>query len=387
MPFIRRLPKRRKIGQEMSKKIERNSGIELLRIVCMFLIIAGHYSFFGNTGIPQNSITCQIYFVQCLGAFGRVSCGVFALISGYYLCQKKTTISRHIVHIIPLILKLQFYSMVILLFTWSFHLVPVTLVAAIKAMLPLFWGNWYVVYYIIIYCFSPFINQFVDTLDQKQYCFLITLIVVVWGIVPLISAHAWSFSMFDFFLACYLIGGYLFRFGNPNPNKRKCVALIVLCVLLMFGSIAVIDAVGLTIKSETVLRNYNYFGEYSSVLAIPLEISLFYLFRGFSFHNKTVNCVASHVVGIYLIHENEFMRTWLWSDLFLKTEFIRSWMIIFHAFFSVLSVFAICLIIDYLCSATIERLSNAWLERNGEKIISTIEGLTDRVFTYANHLY
>lgn len=366
------------------KTSTRNSGIELLRILCIVLIITGHYSFFGNSNIDQNSITIQQFYVQCIGSFGRVACGVFALISGYFLSQKSTTYSKHIIRIAPLILELQFYSMVILLLTWIFHLVPVTKTAALKAFFPLFWGNWYIVYYILIYLFSPFINRMTDTLNKRQYFLLVSLVVFIWGIVPLFSAHAWSFSAFDFFLACYLIGGYLFKFGNKDPDKKKCIIVIAVCVGLMFAAIAAIDAVGMRLGNETILKNYNYFGEYSSILAIPLEISLFYLFRGLNFQSAIVNRMASHVLGIYLIHENDFMRTWLWSDLFEKTKYINSWTIILHALISVVIVFAVCILIDWLRSITVGRLSRKWVRDHENQIENAVAGLFERAFSFVS---
>lgn len=367
------------------KTTTRNSGIELLRILCIVLIITGHYSFFGNSNIDQNSITLQQYYVQCIGSFGRVACGVFALISGYYLSQKSTTYSKHIIRIVPLILELQFYSMAILLLTWFFHLVPVTRTAALKALFPLFWGNWYVVYYILIYLFSPFINRMTNTLNKRQYFLLVTLVIVIWGIVPLFSAHAWSFGSFDFFLACYLIGGYLFKFGEKDPDRKKCLIVIAACVVLMFVAIAAIDAVGIRLGNETILKNYNYFGDYNSILAIPLEISLFYLFRGMTFQSVTVNRIASHVLGIYLIHENDFMRTWLWSNLFEKTNYMNSWAIILHALVSVVIVFSACLLIDYLRSITVGRISKKWLNDHGNRIVNAAKGLFERTFSYVSH--
>lgn len=70
---------------------ERNSSIELLRIICMLLIIAHHYSI--HTNFSQSSadmIIANRVFLQIFGSFGKVSCSIFALISGYYLVTSES---------------------------------------------------------------------------------------------------------------------------------------------------------------------------------------------------------------------------------------------------------------------------------------------------------
>ena len=72
-------------------KKERQSGIELLRIVAMMLIIVHHlimstcgskidYPFSGGRGI---------LFAGFCG-FGKVGVAIFFLITGYFLCGKKS---------------------------------------------------------------------------------------------------------------------------------------------------------------------------------------------------------------------------------------------------------------------------------------------------------
>lgn len=84
----------------MSSKLikkERNSSLELLRIICIILIIAHHYSYHGGyDGVTYENLSAGVIFIQIIGMFGRMACSIFALISGYFLinANKKITTEK-----------------------------------------------------------------------------------------------------------------------------------------------------------------------------------------------------------------------------------------------------------------------------------------------------
>ena len=87
----------------------RNSSLELLRIICILLILANHYSVLG--GIPARGwrdLTWGYFFVQSIGMFGRTACSVFVLITGYYLSTGVKP--GHWKKAIPLAAEAVFYS-------------------------------------------------------------------------------------------------------------------------------------------------------------------------------------------------------------------------------------------------------------------------------------
>lgn len=75
---------------------ERNSSFELLRIICIILIIAHHYSVHGGyDSFIYNNISFGTIFIQGLSMFGRASCSVFAMISGYFLIERGDCLKAH----------------------------------------------------------------------------------------------------------------------------------------------------------------------------------------------------------------------------------------------------------------------------------------------------
>ncbi len=71
---------------------KRNSGVDLLRIVCIFMIIFHHSSVHGFTknffaNLSFRDISFNVVFFQSIGMFGRMSCMIFAIITGYYMIR------------------------------------------------------------------------------------------------------------------------------------------------------------------------------------------------------------------------------------------------------------------------------------------------------------
>lgn len=64
---------------------ERNSNFEILRIICMLLIVAHHFSVHGGFYYDASVISLNRFWIQFLIPCGRVGTNCFVMISGYFL--------------------------------------------------------------------------------------------------------------------------------------------------------------------------------------------------------------------------------------------------------------------------------------------------------------
>ena len=64
------------------EKTMRNSNVELMRIICILMVIAGHYYYHGgwNEGIS----TGNTIFLKIFGGGSKLAVNCFVLITGYY---------------------------------------------------------------------------------------------------------------------------------------------------------------------------------------------------------------------------------------------------------------------------------------------------------------
>lgn len=106
------------ISFEHTKINTRQSNFELLRIVCMILIIAHHFSV--HSIIPENISRLNRFIFDVFAIGGKVAVNVFVLISGYFMVKSKFKLQK----LLMLIFQTFFYSIVIyiaFLYIWNLH--------------------------------------------------------------------------------------------------------------------------------------------------------------------------------------------------------------------------------------------------------------------------
>jgi len=70
---------------------ERKSNIELLRIVCIMIIIIHHCTIYSNFNFKVGVYPFKV-IVQSLGIGGKIGSNCFILITGYFSCHKTSTL-------------------------------------------------------------------------------------------------------------------------------------------------------------------------------------------------------------------------------------------------------------------------------------------------------
>ena len=127
--------------------IQKESNIELLKVISIFLIILHHYcihnSYAGDLNLSNinfNLLLTRIF------SFGKFANHIFIIVTGYFMINKNIKYTK----IIKLVFEMYFYSILIFLIFKIFNIVPLGDKDLIKSILPIIYGNWFLVYYIIL---------------------------------------------------------------------------------------------------------------------------------------------------------------------------------------------------------------------------------------------
>lgn len=364
------------------KSKTRKSGLELLRILCIILIIAHHYSVHGGYPAPSwKFMNNGRIFVQELAMFGRMSCSIFALISGFFLIRGKAEVSRQYYgKLIPLVAEMLLYSVGIWLVMSHIGVAHITLREGLRAFLPVITGNWYVVYYLVIFLLTPFLNPFLQSLDRKKFTQLVVFLLVIWSVIPTLThipsanpltpsfANLWWYDDFDFFVIMYIFGAYIglhLRDRMKYANYWNLLAMLASAACLLL-SVWLFDQVGIAKHSDNLVMNANYLMTYNSIPAVICAVSAFLFFERFEFRSRLINTMAGSVLGIYLIHDNDYVRQYIWQILSPNAEQLRSPYL--HACGKIMAVFAVCLVIDLVQRATFGRLVKQILNRKNRQV-------------------
>jgi len=310
-------------------EMKRDSGLELLRIVCLLFIIIGHFFVHGGYEAYLNSsnLCSRIKILQCLSMFSRAACNVFVLISGYFY-SKETGFGKFLKKILSLEIQMATYSWIILA-VFCLIGIPLSRTYIIHAIFPVLYGNWYVVDWCFFMLFCPLINSIVKLLDIKGGGILLILYLMIWSIIPTFT-KAWSVGVFGMFFVMYYFGAYMRLCEEKNyvieSKKFSILAYtgLFLSVFMMCASVLILDKLGISLQEDKLIIKATYFREYNTPLSVLFAISIFCIFKKLHFYNKWINKIALSVCGIYLLHDNEILRGWIWTEIVPNINYLHS---------------------------------------------------------------
>ena len=113
------------------------------------------------------------------------------------------------------------------------------------------------------------------------------------------------------------------------------------------------------------LEKIFYFSYRSSFIMILIASCLVILFlKKKEFFSKIINYISSSVFGIYLIHDNQYLRAYLWNDIFLLNKYVNSRLLILYMLTTIFIIF--------VCSSLIELVRKNIIEKIYVKLIDRI---------------
>lgn len=328
-------------------KKERNSSIELLRLICMFFIILHHLSVYSD--IKNN------FIINLLGSFGNLCTTIFILISGFYLIKVKID-KNYFKKIVKFCLETFTYSLLICITLKTFNLVKIDINLFIKSLFPMLYENWFIRYYIVLLILIPFLNPFLINLKKENYQKILFILFVIWTIFPLIFPYSWEYSKLDLFIIVYFIGSYIrLYFDKSYKNKWNIIFsliglfLIILC--LKFNNQLFIN------NSQIIAHN--------SPLVIFTSIFIFLTCIHFNFKNKIINYISRTTLGIYLIHENFLIRKIIWEIFFNNVNILNNFYL--NVFLKIIIIYVFCIliaiVIDLLFDKLLDKISTKLLKK------------------------
>lgn len=323
-------------------KENRNSNIELYRIIIMILIVAHHYLVHSGLveEISNNFYSFKTIYLLTFGAWGKTGINCFILITGYFMSISSISLKKWL----KLTGKIVFYNIVIyLLFVISGYEV-FSLKIFIKTTMPI-WNlsTGFTSCYLIFYLFIPFINLLILNMNEKQHINLLILclsVYTIWGSLPFITV---SMNYITWFMVVYLIGAYIRLYPKKIYTNYKLWSCLTIFFIL------------LSIASIILLSKFNYGGLFfladsNKIFAVLVSVSSFILFVNLPIsYNKYINLIGGSTFGVLLIHTCcDSMLLWLWRDILKTPQMYTSSKLYIHSIISVICVFTTCVIIDLI---------------------------------------
>ncbi len=328
---------------------ERNYGIDLLRIFSMFLIVILHILRHGGVEAALTPGSIDAHIMQLLKAAGYCAVNCFAIITGYVMCNAKPRISKAL----QLWLQTAFYTVGITVLFFFLFSKDLGLKDGLNALLPVSRGQyWFITAYFGMYLLSPFLNLAVQNMEKKTYGGLLAIFFVAFSLVP----TALTSGMFNlgggystiWLCLMYLVGGYMKRFALVEKVKSSRMLLCYgICVGLTFLSKTVLARLGDAVLGRPLPQDMLY--QYISPTVVLAAVFLVLAFAKLSvkgWAQKMVAYFAPAALGVYLIHDNSFVREQLWKGVGQQIAGQTTLMMVLSILGTALGIVLACLLID-----------------------------------------
>lgn len=269
---------------EKNNTKRRNSGMELLRILSLFMIfwMHGAASAYGNRFGEIAGI-----FISVIGNMG-VAC--FVLISGYY------GIKLNIKKLMHLDLMLVFFSWLALLLQimWGN---PLGGEALLSYLLPVIGKqSWYFTCYFALACLSPFLNEMAEKLGECRLRQLLVTMLLVFSAVTTIfffDINEDGGKGIVHMTMLYLIGRYLGIYRAKKVYETKKLAKILFVTVGINFSLNTL----LYLLSGSVQNRY---ARDNSLFTVIQAVCVFLIFRNVCFESSCINRLAKHVPAAFM---------------------------------------------------------------------------------------
>lgn len=363
----------------------RNSRVEWLRVLCMLMIVAYHYTILGFYEEELLQSPNKI-FVDLFGMFGKTGTDLFVLISGYYMVEQRFQLRR----LLDLLGTVWFYTVGAMLVFVLLGRVNLSRSAVLDALLPLHSTQyWFVNYYVLMMLFAPFLNVLLHALDRRQHALLCALCIMLVTVLPEFLHTYYAPGSLPLFLTLYVCAGYCrLHVRHEERTARRCLwlacILLGLCVLRAVLTDVVCRRIG---DTKHLANAVAFMGAYSPfALALGVLLLIAAACRPAA-SGRWGARLGPLTFGVYLLHANGYVSGVLWQELLHTREQTASPWLPLHALGSVAAIYAAGLLVEALRQASVGKLWKKWTQRIAPPLERACRRVWDALFGLLKKLF
>ena len=359
------------MSTSISSRSERNSGIELLKIIAILLIVLNHViqsltevnayipastdyviNIWDTTTNFVNLVLAVLRSSGCVGNDIFVACSVWFLIGRKKADKKKVSFLICNVWVVSVIIFAVTYLLGCDLDRDS------TLMQFFPTSNAL---NWFITCYMLFYLLHPLLNRLIDSMNQRTLLLTSAFLVFLYSICNYF--RPWFFEGALFYtselvvwIMIYFVIAYIKLYVTEKSLSTR--ANVIGLLIGIFGQAFMIIGIDvLSLKLDFLQNKLQYFNNIDSPFIILLAICALNLARKLTFKSRFVNYVSGLSLLIYIIHENAILRTMYRPLIFvyIYEHFGYSHILLWVAAVT-LAIFIAAALVSALYSQTIERL-------------------------------
>ena len=270
--------------------MERNSSIEIYRIIATLAVLVFHFNGWLVGGMPKHfdleHLSMFRFSQAVIESFSCICVNMFLVISGYFGLRLKW----HSVFQICLLLfsiHIPFYVMDVMFFNETF-----TIKDFIRKFMIISNGGYFIQCYLMLMFLSPVINSFIEKYGKNglRWCIMFLIVEFWFDCVTHVEFFGFNhgYSVLHFVLM-YMLARYVFLYKDKFLQFKKWywVAGYVFCSFVIF---------------LMYVLNVNYIWQYSNPVVVVSSVCSFMPFLYRNYVNRWVNWVAQSTLAVYIIH-------------------------------------------------------------------------------------
>ena len=303
---------------EIYKK--RNSSIELLKIISMFLIIISHWVqtfYYDNSyvdyddyilplGSPTDDISMLI--LSSMKYFGVIGNSIFLISSIWFLIDKDSINIRRMA-----ILEINILLMSICVL-FSFGILSNKSIATdliVRSFFPtLLSNNWFITCYFLLYFVHPFLNCVINNTPRQNFKYLCISLFLLYGVFQMLIDEIFFSSKLIVWMSIYLCVGYVKKYKiEETIGKYGKIGIVLFSLLCIVILIEIVNYLGIVYPSIS-LSLFKWDKDYN-VFVILFGFFVFTIVKKHSFNFTIINRISAVLFLVYVLHENILIRYYL----------------------------------------------------------------------------
>lgn len=322
----------------------RNYGIDLLRLVAMFMIVVLHV--LGQGGILSSATGYQYVIAWLLEITAYCAVNCYAMISGY-VCYSDTAKTYHYKKFLSFWVQVFVYSFGITLLAFLIKPESVGIRTLILSLFPIASKQyWYASAYAGLFFVIPWINKLLKSCTKKEstrLVLILTSLFMLYGTFANKLGDCFSlnggYSMM-WLVILYIIGAWMKKCHIPTYfNNCKLMIGVIGCILLTW-----------MIKIFPIENIFsNLFISYISITIIYIAFAFVIIFSKLQLGNNTkkiIKCFSPAAFGVYLIHCQSMIWGHFMSGAFTWILDFPWWLLFVEVLISAMCIFICCLFIE-----------------------------------------
>lgn len=367
---------------EEKRILKRNYGIDLLRLLCMFMVVILHVN--GQGGVlgelvdkGEISGAYEASWLLEIAAFCAVDC--FALISGFIGVDTKFKVNR----IISLWFSIVWWTLII---TAGFRILNIDTITHrewMNAIMPVTNKQyWYFTAYFGMFFFIPYFNKMFSVLEKRHLICLGGSIIALSIYQTIIREDIFllkqGYSLL-WLLLLYLLGGVIKKLEYNFQKVKSRIWLIIYLgsVLVTWGW----KYIGDGIYADHFIPSR--FIEYTSPTILICAITLLLFFKDLkinAFWEKVISLSVAGAFGVYIIHTNPLIYDRILNHRFDHiAEYCGRYLVLSVIMWAML-IFIGCLLVERIRISIFKKLKinriACWCE---EKLLVVLEFIEKKI--------